>query len=118
MLDALEMLLVWATAYFFFCAISVDPRHRATIWVGNPFFGIKHRHDTDADPTFKFFTKPPILYATALLFLDKLNPTYCSMHPIRPWSGETIFGICTVTMAGQVFVGPVLQRRKSLRLVG
>lgn len=116
--EALEYALVSLAAILFFCAISVDPKGRATVYVGSPFFGVSKSAETDRDPTFTFFTKGSLVWSALLISLARLNSGRCSLNPETAYSLEAILGAATILVSTKILFGPVMEVRKTIRLVG
>ncbi|SEP49192.1 hypothetical protein SAMN04487843_12963 [Methylobacterium sp. ap11] len=114
----LDVLMVFASAYFFFGAISVDPRGRATIIVGNPLWGVSHSAEDVPDPTFRLLGVGGLVWAAALVLLANYNDRYCSLAPQNFISLKAMLGAATILITAKILFGPIMHVRKSLKLVG
>lgn len=114
----LAYLLALVAAYLFFCAVSADPKGQATVYVGNPLFGISQSVGPTRDPSFRFFGWGPMFWTLVLMLLVRYNPGHCSLNPSEMVSFEALLGVLTVVWATKILFGPVVQVRKSIKLVG
>lgn len=115
---ALNFALIFVSAFLFFCGISVDPRGRANIIVGNPLWGLGHSVEDVPDPKFQFFGFGGLVWAFVLVLLANYNDRYCSLAPERLFSLKTVLGAATIFVSVKILFGPIMHVRKSIKIVG
>ena len=110
--------VAFGSAFLFFCAISVDPKGQAFVRVGSPFGGLNVLQGPYPDPAYTFFSKSAFHWALALLVLVAYTPGHCSVNPTSMMSLEAVLGCISIWVIGKILLGPMMDVRKTVRLVG
>ena len=109
--------VAFGSAFLFFCANSVDPKGKAFVRVGSPF-GLSVLQGPYPDPTYRFFSKSALLWTIAVLGLVAYTPGHCSVNPTSMRSLEAVLGCVSIWVIGKILLGPMMDVRKTVRLVG
>jgi hypothetical protein len=115
--SALQIAVSVPFLYAFFCIVGADPRVMATYYVGNPWFGWSTSR-TGRDQTFSLFGVGPLVYTALVIIAEQVNPGYCSTSPVSFFSVQAGLAALTIFLVGKILFGPVLEVRKSIRIVG
>ncbi|MBV9562087.1 MAG: hypothetical protein JOY90_16820 [Bradyrhizobium sp.] len=103
--------------YAFFCIVGVDPQANATYYVGNPWSGYRASR-VMRDHTFSLSGIGPLLYTALVIAAEQVNKAHCSMRPPRVISVQTALAAVTVFLVGKILFGPIVEVRKSIKIVG
>lgn len=103
--------------YMFFFIVGTDPQAKARYFVGSPWSKM-FNPIVGRDKTIKLFGVGPAFYTASVVLLERYNPEFCTMAPQNFISIQTLFALASVFIVGRILVGPALEVRKSIQVVG